>query len=332
MKGPRFFLVTGGAGFLGSALVKRLLAVGHRVRVLDNESRGDVRRLAEVMDRIEWVQADIRDAGAVSAATKGVDAVCHLASINGTEFFYTKPELVLEVGVKGIVNVVDACLANGIGELILASSSEVYHQAPRVPTDETAPMVVPDPLNPRFSYAGNKIITELYALNFGRHHLERVVVFRPHNVYGPDMGWEHVIPQFALRMKDLCASTEGRIRFPLQGSGEETRAFVFIDDFIDGLLTVIDRGEHLNIYHIGTSEEVSIAEVATQVGACFGREIEIVPGELYEGGTARRCPDVSKLASLGYVPTYKLREGLPRTVAWYTEHSDRRPKTGDDSK
>ena len=85
--------------------------------------------------------------------------------------------------------------------LVLASSSEVYQTPPQVPTDESAPLVVPDPLNPRYSYGGGKIISELMAINYGRKYFERVLIFRPHNVYGPDMGFEHVIPQFALRLK-----------------------------------------------------------------------------------------------------------------------------------
>ena len=89
----------------------------------------------------------------------------------------------------------------GVRSLVLASSSEVYQTPPHVPTDESAPLVVPDPTNPRYSYGGGKIISELMAINYGRKFFDRVLIFRPHNVYGPDMGCEHVIPQFALRLK-----------------------------------------------------------------------------------------------------------------------------------
>src|SRR5579871_6860744 len=140
MANKKTYLVTGGSGFLGSALVKRLVSEGHCVRVLDNQSRGRVDRLAGVMSSIEYVVADIRNASDVAAAARGVDSVCHLAFVNGTEFFYTKPELVLEVGVKGIVNVLDACLQHSIPELVLASSSEVYHNPPNVPTAEEVPL------------------------------------------------------------------------------------------------------------------------------------------------------------------------------------------------
>ena len=326
MKGKKY-LVTGGTGFVGSALVRRLVRDGHRVRVLDNNLRGTPERLRDVAEKVEMVEGDVRDREAVFNACEGVDSVIHLAFINGTEFFYTKPELVLDVGVKGMVNVIDACIEKKVPELVLASSSEVYQTPPTVPTGETAPLSIPDPLNPRYSYAGGKIISELMAINFGRKHLKRVLIFRPHNVYGPDMGWEHVIPQFVLRMKELCEkSGDKKIKFPIQGSGKETRAFVYIDDFIDGLMLVLEKGEHLNIYHIGTMDEKSIADVAVEVGRCFGRKVAVVPGKLTQGSTKRRCPDIGKLSKLGYNPKVPFNEGLSKTARWYDENAQRKPK------
>lgn len=323
----RFYLVTGGTGFLGSALVRRLLEAGHRVRVFDDNSRGHPRRLREIEGAFEFVGGDVRDPEAVAAATRGVDGVCHLAFVNGTEFFYTKPEYVLDVGVKGMVNVLDACLRHQVGELIVASSSEVYQTAPCIPTDESVPLTIPDPLNPRYSYAAGKILSEIMAINYGRKHFERVVIFRPHNVYGPDMGWEHVVPQFVLRARELHRQTApGRpLRFPIQGTGQERRSFVYISDFTEGLLRVVEQGQHLNIYHIGTQDEVTIAEVARMVVAHFGREIELVPGEAASGGTARRCPSIAKLAGLGYRPVVSLPEGIARTARWYDDNAHLAP-------
>lgn len=312
------FLVTGGTGFIGSALVKGLLAGGASVRSLDNESRGSRSKLGDAADRTDLVTGDIRDPATVREAARGVDCVCHLAYINGTEHFYTKPELILEVAVKGMMNVLDACIAENVREMILASSSEVYQTPPMIPTDETAPLVVPDVLNPRFSYGGGKIISELLAVNYGRKFFDRMLIFRPHNVYGPDMGHEHVIPQFALRMKECFErQPNGIVDFPIQGSGEETRAFIYIDDFTRALVRVIEAGEHMNIYHIGTDCEVSVGELARIVARSSGRGIRIVPGDLLKGSTARRCPDIHKLKRLGFEPTVSLEEGVRRTVEWY---------------
>lgn len=314
------YLVTGGSGFIGSALVKRLVHDGYFVRVLDNNSRGARAKLAEVENEVDFIEADIRDSGAVSKAAKGIDSIIHLAFINGTEFFYEKPELVLDVGVRGMLNVLDACRSNEIKELILASSSEVYQTPPKIPTDETVPLSIPDVLNPRYSYAGGKIISELLAINYGRTGFDRVIIFRPHNVYGPDMGFEHVLPQFILRVIDMIKSTpSGQIPFQIQGDGKQTRAFIYIDDFIDGLMKVIEKGEHLNIYHIGNPEEVTIKEVAQKVVKYFGREAEIIHGQSMVGGTLRRCPDISKLHSLGFEPKISLDEGLEKTIEWYSK-------------
>ena len=149
------------------------------------------------------------------------------------------------------------------------------------------------------------------------------MIFRPHNVYGPDMGWEHVIPQFVLRMKELSKNNSGKIKFQIQGTGKETRAFVFIDDFIDGLMLVLEKGSHLENYHIGTMEEKSIRDVAFSVGKYFGKEIEIVEGEGAKGSTKRRCPDISKLKKLGYSPKIPFEKGLKITAGWYDKNSDK---------
>ena len=320
-------LVTGGSGFVGSGLVKALVKAGHRVRVLDDNSRGSPRRLAEVVKEIEFVAGDIRNATQVEKAAQGVDEVHHLAFVNGTEFFYSQPDLVLDVGVRGMINVIDACRKHGIGTLMLASSSEVYQTPPKVPTDETTPLAIPDPLNPRYSYGGGKLISELMAINYGRKHFNRVLIFRPHNIYGPDMGWEHVVPQLALRLNAAAkAQPSGTLRLDIQGTGKETRGFCFIDDLVAGVLVMREKGEHLGIYHIGTMEEVTIADLAQRIAGIYGREIILVAGKPAPGGTARRCPDISKLAKLGYKPRVPLSEGLRPTLDWYRQNAERAPK------
>ena len=297
------FLVTGGTGFLGSALTRRLVGEGVRVRVFDDASRGRAGRLNDLRDRIEYVNGDIRDPAAVARACEGVDLICHLAFVNGTEFFYTKPDLVLDVAVKGISNVIDGAVRHHVPELLLMSSSEVYQEPPRIPTDETVTMSIPDPLNPRYSYGAGKLISEIMAINFGRRYFRRVTIVRPHNVYGIDMGAEHVIPQFVARLKALQSYPTDPIPFEIQGTGLQTRSFVFIDDFI-----------------VGTLEEVSIETLARLVAEHFGRPIKIVPGPPADGGASRRCPDITKMMKLGYRPNFTLRESLPGVVRWYDEH------------
>jgi nucleoside-diphosphate-sugar epimerase len=303
------YLVTGGTGFIGRSLVRALIERGCFVRSLDDESRGDCKFLADIQQQIEFIAGDVRDAGVVMRAARGVDCIVHLAYINGTEAFYKKPDVVLDVAVRGMSNVLDAAIKNNVPGFSLASSSEVYQTAPTVPTDESVPLSVPDVLNPRYSYGGGKIISELMAVNYGRKYFQNCTIFRPHNVYGPFMGTAHVIPQLIERVRDLQGN-----RLQIQGTGEETRAFVYISDFTDGLLRVLERGEHMNVYNIGNPEEVTIAELAQMIGHLFDREIEIVPGELQPGGTLRRCPDISKLKNLGYSPRVSLAKGLQQCV------------------
>ena len=321
------YLVTGGSGFIGSAIVKRLVRVGNKVRVLDNHLRGVTERLKEVVSEIEIVEADVRDADAVRNSCKGIDSVIHLAYLQGTPFFYSKPELVLDIGVKGIMNVIDGSIAENVKELVLASSSEVYNMPSKIPTDESAPLVIPDLLNPRYSYSSGKIISEMMVINYGKKYFERVCIFRPHNVYGPDMGWEHVVPQLTLKIKEIVAATDEKtIKVPIQGTGQETRAFIFIEDFVDGLMVILEKGDHLGVYHIGTTEEKKISDLAKEIAGYFGREAEIVPGEIAKGSPLRRCPDITKLRTLGFEPKISLREGIHITANWYDQNAGKQPK------
>ncbi|MBU6384117.1 MAG: NAD-dependent epimerase/dehydratase family protein [Verrucomicrobia bacterium] len=311
-------LVTGGTGFLGAALVRKLVQLTLPVRILDNGFRSSATRLADVFDRIELIQGDIRDPSIVSEAIRGMDAVIHLAAVNGTEFFYSKPDLVLDVGVRGILNVIEGCKKHGVGELIVASSSEVYQTPKTIPSDETESLIVPDVLNPRYSYGGSKIITELLLIHQCRADFKRALLFRPHNVYGPAMGWEHVIPQLIVRAIDQNrAHPKGPLPFPIQGDGRQTRAFIHIDDMIDGIVLLLEKGEHLNIYHIGNPEETTVADLARQIVQYFGRECQLIHGALQKGSTERRCPNINKMKLLGFHPKIPLRLGLPPVIEWH---------------
>jgi nucleoside-diphosphate-sugar epimerase len=314
------YLVTGGTGFIGAALVKRLVQKGHPVRVLDNNLRGSKHRLHDVLHSIELIEGDIRNRNDVDRACQGMDGVFHLAYVNGTEFFYTKPDLVLEVAVKGMINILEASIEHQLLEFYLASSSEVYQTPSKIPTEESVPLVIPDPQNPRYSYGGGKIICELMALHWGASHFNKLLIFRPHNVYGPDMGFEHVIPQFIKRMQLLALQKS--TPFPIEGSGKETRSFIYIDDFIDALILLKEKGQHKEIYHIGTNQEVSIEHIAELIGNYYQTSVICMPGPLKPGGTLRRCPDISKLKALGFKPQIQLATGIEATTQWYSRHAN----------
>ena len=319
-------VVTGGGGFIGAYLVKRLVHDGWDVVVVDNMVRGDASRFAEVADDVELHTCDVRDQAALEKAFTCAEVVMHLAAINGTENFYTQPELVLEVGMLGAMAVANAGRAVGVPDLVFASTAEVYQTPAVIPTPETIPLMLPDSLNPRYSYGGGKIVSELIAFNYGREHYRQVQVFRPHNVFGPNMGWKHVEPQFIMRaLAAQDAHPEGKAPFDIQGDGSETRSFCYVDDVVKGILTMYDKGGHREIYHIGSDEEVSIRDLADRIGTIVGVDLDIRPGPIQYGGTPRRCADITKMRGLGWSPVTNLDEGLERTVAWYREHRNDKP-------
>jgi UDP-glucose 4-epimerase len=313
-------LVTGGSGFLGLGLCAELVNAGHEVRVLDNHSRGRASRLDRFRDQIELIECDIRNLDDVMKATEGCEVVWHLAYINGTRSFYERPDDVLEIAVKGAMNTLEAALAQGVRRYVLASSSETYNLPTHLPTTESERLMIPDVTNPRFSYGGGKITSELLTLHFGGHRGLETVIFRPHNFYGPDMGFEHVIPELVCKIIEQSDNlTRSAIELPIQGDGSETRSFCYVDDGARGAFISGDKGGSGEIYHIGTEEEITIRHLVELLGRILGVEVEIVPGEIRAGGTPRRCPSIEKLGKLGYEPQVSLEEGLKKTVEWYVE-------------
>jgi len=312
------YLVTGGAGFIGSALTRRLAAAGHQVTVFDDFSRGQLKRLRGVECQV--VHGDVRNVNDLDKAASGCESIIHLAYLQGTQTFYAEPKQVLDVAIRGMSSVLSACERWGVGELLLVSSSEAYQVASVVPTPETIPLTVPDPLNPRYSYGGGKIVCEIMANAWYRTGvLDRLIIARPHNIYGPDMGREHVIPEFCIRMKQLAAQREGIIDFPIQGTGEETRSFCYIDDCISQLELLLGKAPEVGIYHVGTMDERTIADVAHAIAVFCQREIKFIPGSLPKGSPPRRLPDTAKIEALGYDASQAtpFAAGVKKTTSWY---------------
>ena len=314
-------LVTGGSGFLGAELCRELLEDGNEVRVLDDHSRGTPTRLEQFGDSIELVSGDVRHPALVHAATKGCEVVWHLASVNGTRFFYEKPDVVLEVTIQGTLNTLNAALDAGVRRYVFASTSEAYNEPTHVPTTESERLMIPDVTNPRFSYGGSKIAAELLTLHYGGFRGLEPVIFRPHNFIGPEMGFEHVIPEVVgriVRMSD--GLTRQSIDLAIQGDGRETRSFCDVRDGARGVFLAGTRGESGGIYHVGTEEEVSIRQLIDSIGEALGIQINIVSGPLRPGGTTRRCPSISKLREIGYEPKHSFEASVRRTAKWYAEY------------
>ncbi len=302
-------LVTGGCGFIGHYLVKELLKDGYEVSVIDNLERGNIGRLEEVKNDIEYYSGDIRNSHDVHESMgRGVDGIIHLAFINGTKNFYSMPSKIIDIGIRGLLNVYDAAKYYGIKNLFIASSGEVYQKPSIVPTPEDVPLIIPDVTNPRYSYGGTKILYELMGQHYRRDEFDRVVLFRPHNVYGSDMGTDHVIPELINKIKN------SKKDITLLGDGTQTRAFCHINDFCDGIKVLLSHGVDGNIYHVGNDEEVSIKQLCQTIleKMCYNREIKY--SEEPKGETNKRCPDISKLKALGYNPKINLETGLEMVI------------------
>ena len=306
------FLVTGGTGFIGSSISKLLIKKKYNVRIFDNNSRGCISNINSFKKKVTFIKGDIRNKKLLNKALKKTNAVIHLAYVNGTQNFYKDPVKILDIAVKGIVNVLECCVENNIKELYLASSSEVYQTPKKIPTDEKESLKIPDIYNPRYSYGGGKILTELMGIHYGKKFFKKLIIIRPHNVYGPNMGYEHVIPEFICRFKKLRKK-----KFTIRGTGKETRSFIFIDDFISAFDLILKKGKHLNVYNIGTEEQIKIDSLAHKISKYFNKKITINKKQIASGSTKNRCPNIIKIKKLGFKKKYDLYLGLSKTIAWY---------------
>jgi nucleoside-diphosphate-sugar epimerase len=308
-KNKKTFLVTGGTGFIGSNICKLLVKKNYNVKVFDNNFRGNVSKIKEIKTKLKFIKGDIRNKELLNKSLKNTDAVIHLAYVNGTKHFYSKPVLILDIAIKGMINVIEACIKNKVKELYLASSSEVYQTPIKIPTDETESLKIPDIFNPRYSYGGGKILTELMGVHYGKQYFKKLIIFRPHNVYGKNMGNEHVIPEFINRFKSLRGKS-----FKIQGSGNETRSFIYIEDFVQAFDLILTKGKHLNIYNIGTSEKIKIKDLAFKLAKIYKKKVLLKKTALAKGGTKIRLPDITKIKSLGFKKKFSLDKGLKETL------------------
>lgn len=321
-------LITGGAGFVGYHLAKRLASQGHAVTIADNFFRG--RRDADfgallTLPNVVLIEGDLTKTEAWDALGSGYDEVYHLVGINGTRLFYEIPQEVLRIGVSTTMNALEWFRTKNNkpdAKILYTSSNEAYASALEafgklpIPTPEDVPLVVADPYNPRWSYGGQKLIGELFFIHYAKAYNFRMSIVRPHNFYGPRAGYEHVIPEIVGR---ISAKTDP---FTIFGA-DDTRSFCYIDDAVEAIQMVMESNKtDGGTYHIGTPEETVIKDLIEKIFELTEWEpqhIEIKNSP--EGSVKRRLADVSKIKKdTGWEAMTNLEDGLKKTIDWYVRN------------
>jgi UDP-glucose 4-epimerase/UDP-glucuronate decarboxylase len=318
----RRILITGGAGFIGYHLANRLLEdPANEVLLVDNFSRGRQDAQLEKLGRkpgVRLVSGDLTSPAAFEQLGQGYDEVYHLAAILGVRNVLERPDEVLRVNTLCTLNLLEWLVRGGGKKLLFASTSEAYawtqqfHPLP-IPTPEGVPLALTDLTNPRSSYAGSKVFGELLVHQYSRVHHKPFVIVRFHNVYGPRMGYEHVIPELYRRAAD------GQNPLVVYSAGHR-RAFCYVSDAVTATLSAMREpaatGQTLNIGN--DREEVTIGELARELLEVAGVRADVRPEPSANDPIARRCPDISRArALLKYEPQVTLRAGLEQTLRWY---------------
>lgn len=291
-----------------------MLKKGNEVLVFDNGFRVGFENTKQFKNDIQLIKGDVTKAEEWKKLPKDIDFVFHLSAINGTKYFYEIPEKVIDVNVLGTLNLFNWITNSAVKRIFFASSSEVYGFPKIFPTPETEALSIPDPKNPRFSYSSSKILSEIITINYSKKFGIDYSIGRFHNVYGPKMGFEHVMPEF-IRM---CVKNE---KFIMKGTGKETRSFCYISDAINGIMLLSKHTKARNeIFNIGTNQEVTINYLIKLLCRIHGKKIHVTKKESKNSGTKRRLPDITKIRKLGYRPKIFLEDGLQKTYEWYRDY------------
>ncbi len=311
------YLVTGGAGFIGSNIVDELVRRGHEVVVLDNLSAGKEENLTGVRKKIEFRAESITDLAAVQSASKGADYVIHLAARTSVPRSVQNPLDTNSVNIDGTLNVLVAARDAKVRRFVYAASSSAYGETPTLPKTET---MQPAPISP---YGVTKYVGEIYAQVFGRvYGLENASV-RFFNVFGPRQDptsqYSGVLSRFML------AVIEGK-QPVIYGDGEQSRDFTYIDNIVDETLRACEaKGASGMVFNGGTGARITLNEVLKLLEKITGKKIEAKYDPPRTGDIRDSQADVSLAHKvLGYQPLVHLEEGLRRTWDWYKSNYGRK--------
>jgi dTDP-glucose 4,6-dehydratase len=311
----RTYLVTGGAGFIGSRFVRRILdrEPGATVTNLDAMTYAGVRATVDELDvspRHRFVEGDIRDVGLVDSVVPGHDVIVHFAAESHVDRSIEGPSVFLETNVVGTGVLLDAARRHDIGRFIHVSTDEVYGSVSEGFPGERAPL---DPSSP---YSSSKAGSDLLALSFHTTYGSDVIVTRCTNNYGPYQFPEKVIPLFVTNLLD------GR-PVPLYGDGRNERDWLYVDDHVAAIHLLVDEGEAGEIYNIGANAQLSNLDLTHRILGALGAGEEMIEHvEDRLGHDLRYAVDSSKVRALGWNPEHDFDTHLAETIEWYRARRD----------
>lgn len=304
------YLITGGAGFIGSHIAEALVGEGHAVRIFDNLSSGHLHNLDHLAGKVEFVRGDVRDAAAIRAAAQGIDYLFHEAALVSVFESVEKPFDNHEINMTGTLNVLQAARAAGVRRVVFASSAAIYGNDPELPKREG---MAPQPASP---YAAGKITGEYYLSIFAQLYGVQTVSLRYFNVYGPRQDpksmYSGVISKFT---DDLKAGRTPTIF----GDGGQTRDFVFVKDVVQANLRAMhgDKAGAGEAFNVASGRTASLLELLGTISALAGRKIEPQFKEARRGDIRHSAAAIDKArAVLGYEPAFNLASGLLELLAW----------------
>lgn len=307
-------LVTGGAGFIGSHLAARLLALGHRVRVVDNLSTGDEANLDGLEGDIEFLQADLCEAEVCRRAVAGIEVVFHVAALPSVPRSLKDPWASHAANVNATMRLLEACQEAKVARIVYSSSSSVYGDTPVLPKTESV-----EPL-PRSPYAASKLAGEQYVLAFARAGVIEGVALRYFNVFGPRQSphsaYAAVIPRF------FQAALEGHSAV-VYGDGHQTRDFTYVDNVVDAnILAASGPGGTVSGWpvNVGAGTKTTLLGLIGMMGPISGRPLAYVHEPSRSGDVRDSLASLDRAERLlGYQPRISLDEGLRRTWAWLAD-------------
>jgi nucleoside-diphosphate-sugar epimerase len=311
---PSSYLVTGGAGFIGSSISRALLARGDKVRVLDNFFSGKRDNLAEVARDVELIEGDVRDAAAVARACAGVEVVFHEAAIPSVPRSLADPLASNDANITGTLNLLHEAKRAGVRRVVYAASSSAYGDTPTLPKIET---MVPAPLSP---YAVSKLAGEHYCAVFAGAYGLETVSLRYFNVFGarqdPKSEYAAVIPRF------VTAGLAGQ-GVTIYGDGTQSRDFCYIDNTVEANLAAASApadGASGRVFNVACGVATTLNDVVRLIGEALGHSIPITYAERRVGDVKHSLADIAASRTrLGYGARVSFQEGLRRTIAWYAD-------------